>query len=505
MYMSKANDVSGSEAVLSALKSGAASTELYGDFYDFVNRSATKANFFVFDSQLHPVIASSTRIPEYARSRDALGWGVLRRMMDSPNQVVLARQSSNATFRSTLTIGKAIVLNGSVVGFAAFDLEEKDLIKMFSQNFSTSTVITDSFGYVIAYTNELLVDRFGKIDAEFRDESGVVKSMNDSHYVARKTILGGELSVYTITSIGFFNSIRMLVGVLLVLLCAMLTLTTYLSARKIASSKTRVIDDMIRAVENVKNGNLQTRLEVNTNNEFQVFAESYNQMLSDIEHLIEVNKEKALQTVLAEIKQLESQFNPHFLFNTLEMIRYMVKIAPASVNQIIVGLSELLRYSINNNITEISLREDIEYTQNYLLIQKYRFGKNLNYSIDVDEAAYDCIVPKLLVQPMIENAIKYGFAAKSALMIRIQAGFVENKLVVVISDDGGGMGPEVLAELKMILAKGINHSIHMGLYNVHRRVRLMYGEAYGVEISSEENRGTVVKIKLPSDRGDGLC
>lgn len=496
-YSVKLNEMSSDAAVLNILKSQTATIEAYGELYDFVNQMELKANFFLFDHALHPIIASSNHIPQYASTKEALGWGILRRMQDSPEEVILSRQYSSATNRSTLSIGKAIVIEDNVVGFVIFDLEDKELLRLFGENFSTSTVITDSFGYVIAYTNEMLVNELGKIDTRFKDHSGVIKSRGDSHYVTKTEVMNDKLSIYTITTTGFFGSILLLVGILLLLIFGVLTVVTYLTARKIATKKTQVIDDIIRAIENVQSGDLQTRLKVHTNNEFEIFAESYNQMLINIKNLIEVNKEKALQTVLSEIKQLEAQFNPHFLFNTLETIRVMVKLDPVSADKIIIGLSELLRYSINSSVTEVRLREDITYTKNFLLIQKYRFGKSLNYEIDLDEETYDCIVPKLLVQPMIENAIKYGFAAKSVLKIAIKASFADGKLVVVISDDGVGMDTQVLQELREIFTKGVNHTSHIGLYNVHRRVQLMYGETYGLKISSRENQGTVIKIILP--------
>ncbi|CAH1193177.1 hypothetical protein PAECIP111891_00502 [Paenibacillus allorhizoplanae] len=490
-----------STEVLAYLDSKQAISDMYEEFYDFVNKMDIKANFFVFDSHLQPWLQSTNRIPEYAQGESALKWGFVSRMLETPDKVVLARPPA-ITVNQTLSVGKAIVEDGRVAGFITFDLNEMDLIKLISQNYSISAVIADKYGYVIAATNELLVNQFGKIDIKFRDKSGIIHLKADSHYVTRTEILDGEISIYTFTSIGYFSSALILAGVLLILLFVILALTIFLSARKIARSKTRVIDDIIRAIENVQIGKLDTRLNVNTNNEFQIFAEAYNQMLTDIKNLIELNKEKARQNVLSEIKQLESQFNPHFLFNTLETIRYMVIMDPSSVNKIIVGLSELLRYSINNTITEVSLGEDIKYTQNYLFIQKYRFKEKFNFSIDVDEEALACIVPKLIVQPIIENAIKHGFADRQSLSVQINAKIDESDLVVTITDDGEGMEPKVLEKMRDILATNKSNSSHVGLFNVHRRVQLMYGDQYGIGISSRQHGGTVVTITLPASRGE---
>lgn len=504
-YIKQVDELSRNEKIIACIESKKANSKVYEMLYDFLNSMELKGNFFAFDKDVHCLIETSNSIPEYAQGEYASSWGIIRRMLDTPEQVVIARQASITSGKKTLSVGKTIIKEGSVIGFVTFDMDSKDLVRLISQNYSNSAVVTDKFGYVIACTNELLVNQSGKIDINFRDRSGIIRTEDDRHYVSRMEILDGEISIYTFTSIGYFNPILILTGVLLILLFGMLTLTTYLSAKKIANNKTQVIDDIIKAIENVQNGNLDTRLKVNTNNEFQVFAEAYNQMLTDIKNLIEVNKEKARQTALSEIKQLESQFNPHFLFNTLEMIRYMVKMDPNSVNKIIVGLSELLRYSINNTISEISLGEDIEYTKNYLMIQKYRFGEKFNYKIEMDdEDTYDCIVPKLLVQPMIENALKYGFVNRQSLSVQIRADFVNENLVIVIYDDGNGMETEVLEMIRQILNGSRNDTAHIGLYNVHRRIQLMYGDKYGVDILSQKGNGTVVKIILPVKRSRDL-
>ncbi|NOU74536.1 hypothetical protein GC098_24590 [Paenibacillus sp. LMG 31458] len=500
-YQNQADHLSKDGGMQDYLELNFSNSKLYSSFYDFVNKMETKGNFFVFNDKLKPLIQSSDHIPEYAQGEADFMWGPIRRMLDMPEKVILARQPAFTADSPSLTVGKAIVIKGRVAGYITFDFNKRDLVNLISKNFSTSVVITDKFGYVIACTNELLVNELGKIDVNFRDKSGVVESKDDSQYVTRTEILDAEISIYTLTSIGYFRSMLILTGVLLSLLFGMLTLTTYLSARKIADSKTKVIDDIIRAIEHVQNGNLETQLKVNTNDEFQVFAEAYNQMLGDIKNLIEANKEKARQNVLSEIKQLESQFNPHFLFNTLETIRYMVKMNPSSASTMIVVLSNLLRYSINNTITEVNLGDDVEYTKNYLFIQKYRFGNKFDYEIHVDEAALDCIVPKLIVQPIIENAIMHGFANRQTLTVQIKAAISEDTLVVIINDDGEGMEPKVLQKIKHILDGNINNSSHIGLYNVHRRVQLIYGEKYGVDLSSEHHGGTVVKITLPVNRG----
>jgi len=210
--------------------------------------------------------------------------------------------------------------------------------------------------------------------------------------------------------------------------------------------------------------------------------------------------EEARQKAAAEVRQLESQFNPHFLFNTLETIKYMISLDPKAALKMITSLSALLRYSIGNHRAAVPLSEDLSYTQNYLLIQKYRFGERFEYDVALDPETANCLVPKLVIQPFIENALKYGFGARTKLTVRIRASLLDGSLVVVIYDDGPGMDPKQLDEIRRMLEGEHNETEHIGLYNVHRRIRLMYGEPYGLVVQSEPDAGTVIRIVMPVNR-----
>lgn len=475
---------------------------IYQELYNFVNSKDVRCNFFIFDKDMNPIITSTKNIPEYAMKANMFSWGLTKRMLDTPNQAIVEKLSYDSNAKQVLSIGKAIVTDDKISGYVTFDLFEEDLSRIISKNFSVDAAISDKYTNVVSTTNELITNKFRKINDSFNGSTGFIKSGNDNYYMVKSQILDGNISIYTITSVGYITSIFVLIGVLLIILFITLAFLMYSSARKIADSKTRVIDEIIAGINNVQNGNLDMSLNINTRDEFQIIAESYNKMLVDIKNLIEVNKEKARQNVLSEIKQLESQFDAHFLFNTLEMIRCMSIMDPPSVDKVILSLSALLRYSINNNIHSLTLGEDIEYTKNYLLIQKCRFGKRFNYSIEVEEGADACIVPKLIIQPVIENAIKYGFGDRPELSVDIKAGFIQDNLFIDISDNGVGMKTDQLEEIQRLLTHEKNNSSNIGLFNVHRRIQLMYGTNYGLKIHLREDSGIIVSLILPINRSD---
>ena len=161
-------------------------------------------------------------------------------------------------------------------------------------------------------------------------------------------------------------------------------------------------------------------------------------------------------------------------------------------------LSALLRYSINNEKQRVTLREDLKYLRYYIEIQQYRFGRRLVYEEDIAAAAMDCLVPKLVLQPLIENAMKYGADAAGDIRIRTEIRCDAAGIHGVVTDNGTGISEETLKRLRVLLASEENSSVHTGVYNIHRRIQLLYGRRYGLEISCPPTGGTQVRFSLPA-------
>ena len=200
-----------------------------------------------------------------------------------------------------------------------------------------------------------------------------------------------------------------------------------------------------------------------------------------------------------ELKHLEEQFNPHFVFNVLETLRYEILIDGKKASEMVVAFANLLRYSINYGNTRVELQKDIEYINDYLLLQKMRYNRRLTYHIEIPEELLNCRVPKLLLQPVVENSLKYAGEQKKYIDIRIRALRQENALVLTVEDNGDGIDEERLEELRRRLYLEQEDPAHIGLYNVHRTVRLLYGEPWGLEIRSRLHERTEVTIRLPAD------
>ncbi len=479
-------------------------TALYERLYSYTNNASERAEFFLFDSSLNSIVASSNSLPVFAKRSTGISWGPVRQMRERPDKVIFSLNSVyiNNVKQVRLDISKAIVKDSKIVGYIVFSFTDDSLFRSI-RSVPALIVVSNRFDSIFLATSYSFSDNIDKTVPQLRMADGYTKYNNQKYFISKSTILDGEFNVYSIMPITKLTSDFLYTFGVLVLVFGMLTVTIFISSKKISKSKTRIIDELVEGFECVKRGNLDKRMYISTGDEFEIIGDAYNIMLDSFKKLIEISNEKARQTILSEIKQLESQFNPHFLFNTLENIKFMSKMDPDTANKMIVSLSTLLRYSINSDIKASTLAEDIEYTENYLLIQKYRFGSRFNFIISTQPETEDCIIPKLIIQPIIENAVKYGFDEKDCLTVRIKSSIMGETLVLAIFDDGDGMEAEQLLAINNILNSKTNESNHIGLFNVHRRIQLMYGGDYGIDINSQKGEGTVVRITLPIyRRGD---
>ncbi len=240
-------------------------------------------------------------------------------------------------------------------------------------------------------------------------------------------------------------------------------------------------------------------------NEIEQLGRTFNRMASKIGHLTKDMYETQLQQAEAvkeskemELHALQAQINPHFLFNTLETLKWMVigdeKLEAAEA---IENLGDLFRLGVSEGQSLVSLMDEIKYSQLYVDLQKLRFGDRLEVCWHIEPSLVEQRVVKLLLQPILENAIHYGMSDKvTNLKIAVKAIEDGGNIQIEIEDNGGGMKPERLEEVRKLI-NGTLNSEHIGLRNVNRRIQLQFGEGYGLELYSEWGKGTRVIVNLP--------
>jgi len=206
---------------------------------------------------------------------------------------------------------------------------------------------------------------------------------------------------------------------------------------------------------------------------------------------IEMNLEQNQQLLLkARMDALTSQINPHFLFNTLNTVSSLIRFDPDMARGVVLKLSNILRRLLRKHETFVPLREELEFIDDYLDIEVIRFGRDkLQFFKKVEAEALDAFVPSMLLQPMVENAIKHGLTPRlEGGQIHVRARLVDGRLAIEVEDNGIGMAP---GRLSKVYAGGI------GISNVNERLRLLYGDQFKMDIRSQEGQGTVIRIEIP--------
>lgn len=265
-------------------------------------------------------------------------------------------------------------------------------------------------------------------------------------------------------------------------------------------SITRPIRKLSEVTDQVAKGDLTVRSDVRSGAEVSVLSDSLNTMIDKIDELLEQVKKEQIRLRKAEFELLQSQINPHFLYNTLDAIVWLAEAGEQKKVVSMVGsLSDFFRTSLNQGKDIITIKEELQHSRSYLEIQQMRYQDILNYEIDVPEELHRYLIPKITIQPLVENALYHGIKNKRGLgRIVISGRKEEDFLILQIEDNGIGMRKERLDQVK----EGMNQKIPTekdiyGLYNVNERIRLNFGEKYGLSIESTYGEGTVVSIILP--------
>lgn len=284
-----------------------------------------------------------------------------------------------------------------------------------------------------------------------------------------------------------------------VLTAIILVIVALLFSRFMARSITLPIQKLRDSMKKVQEGDFSVSdVVVDSKNEIGSLTKSFDVMTHRIHELMEQNVHEQEEKRKSELKALQSQINPHFLYNTLDSIIWM---AEGKKNEEVVlmtaSLARLLRQSISNEDEVVPIANEVEYARGYLTIQKMRYKDKLEFQMEVDSSILYIPLIKLVLQPIIENAIYHGLKYKESKGLLIVKGFMKDgNAVLQVIDDGVGMDEETLAHI-YDKHKVNYHSNGVGVYNVQKRLKLYYGEDYGITYTSELGKGTTATITIP--------
>lgn len=262
-----------------------------------------------------------------------------------------------------------------------------------------------------------------------------------------------------------------------------------------------------RLVKSIREATVQTTMrpvaDPGGGYEFEVLYKSYNELISHINLLIEQINQEQEEKSNYKFQLIQAQIQPHFLYNTLMTIKSLIDLDMNEMaGDCVYAMSSFYRLSLNKGNDILRIEDEIELSAQYMYIQKLRYIDRLDYIFDIPRSLNDCLIPKMAIQPILENAIYHGVKQKAGKgVIEVKGMDLGDRMVFTISDNGSGMSSQDLERLRASMKSNAG-DIHprnasFGLYSVNRRIQLLYGEAYGVQIDSRQGEYTIVTLTLP--------
>lgn len=405
---------------------------------------------------------------------------------------------------------KQVKFDLAPIGFIAFDTN----ITAFERQFQDLEEVTKG--------KTILVDEKGKV-VYASDRSLLTRNLSDEEPIRRATATTGSFpyrfdgeSYITTYAKSSLTNWKLLVFIpteettrqaavtrnVTLLTSGAFVLLALGIAIAISYALTRPLSKIKTLMQEVQTGNLDVSFNQKYRDEVGLLGRHFNIMVARVRHLLEEVKSTQTRKKEAEYAALQSQINPHFIYNTLETIRMKAELNDDDeVADMTFTLGKLLRYGVNHEEQLATVGQELEHLGNYVALQNMRFSNKFNVIVDIPERDYGIGCVKLMFQPIVENAIHHAFRNRLGTgTIRLGVRHEGADVVFVVTDDGSGMSELALKALRERIAGRLppaERGRGIGLRNVRERIKLQYGEAYGLQVDSREDAGTVVEIRLP--------
>lgn len=311
-----------------------------------------------------------------------------------------------------------------------------------------------------------------------------------------------NLGAYTLIPKDILNKNQKILSENLLLITFIMLAVVSISFYFVSRSLSSPLEEMTKTVKRIQNGETQLRMENLKNDEVGELGKSFNNMLDQIEKLIADEYENKMSLNYARYQALQAQINPHFLYNTLDTMGSIAEVQGCiQVSNLCQSLAGLFRYSLDMKNPLSTVSGEIIHLKNYIYVMNVRMQNQIEYEFHMDDNVQQNTLPRISIQPLVENAINHGLKnQKGRKKVIISARIQEGNLVISVEDNGIGMPEEKIQELfsEDFEEKQKNRSI--GILNIHKRMKYLYGESYGVEIKSEPEKGTIVFLKIPENK-----
>lgn len=437
-----------------------------------------------------------TQLPTY--------WGILRDARQEDGMVVMGEKNYAKETEIVLRTARAIYeKEDGCIGYVVISMKNSHFETVFKEDSGgqDGICILDGFWETVYSSGTAEQENIGAVLRQRRmDGSSLTAAYHDnSIYLTEPENTG--LTVVLMRPVAFTeDTVNSMYTVLLFLAAACGILCAVVGAR-MSSHLFSPLDTLNQAMQKLQEGNLQTRITTKRRDEFAQLTDNFNVMAKELEMYTQrqVSQQKQLDDV--QIAMMQAQLNPHFLYNTLDTIKWVAKANHVpQIATLAAKLAKILRTSISRE-QFITLGEEIEMVKSYAEIQGIRFEGKFSFVYEIEEEVNCCMIPKLIIQPIVENAVIHGLVECLEGCIKVCAEKSGGELFISVTDDGCGMDQERMTYINERAWEKI--SGHIGLYNVDTIIRLHYGARYGLKAERPASGGCRVWVRLPLHEGKG--
>lgn len=465
------------------------SESIYNTLYQITNPYRNYATFSIYDQHGNCMYATCqlANRPTY--------WGILHALNHSSIDII--KQVDSEDNQIVLNIATKIQNNNDTIGYIVSSIHSQDFTYLFSNQLSND----EGFGIISKenepiYINSILETSgiFDKLHYAWISNSKYDDYFNDYYITIQNIENTGFKQIVVhpkVLSSSTMNRMYLMVGLLAVLSF----IVCIIVAQKTTTSFTQPINQMNQAMKQVQEGKLDTSIPVLRNDEFGVLSQNFNVMTQELSNFLEQKIETQRKLADIQIAMMQAQLNPHFLYNTLDTIKWMAKSAKVEpISQLSQKLARILRTSIVKE-QFITIGEEFQICSDYGEIQNIRFQGKYQFLFDCPKDLLSYKIPKLIIQPLVENAIIHGLRMKETGIIKVFASKNNDAIILSVQDNGIGIDDEMMQFINTHQWKQIDG--HIGMYNVDSILRLHYGVNSGLHAQRLEEGGTLIQITLP--------
>lgn len=465
------------------------SESIYNTLYQITNPYRNYATFSIYDQNGNCMYATCqlANRPTY--------WGILHALNHSSIDII--KQVDSEDNQIVLNIATKIQNNNDTIGYIVSSIHSQDFTYLFSNQLSND----EGFGIISKenepiYINSILETSgiFDKLHYAWISNSKYDDYFNDYYITIQNIENTGFKQIVVhpkVLSSSTMNRMYLMVGLLAVLSF----IVCIIVAQKTTTSFTQPINQMNQAMKQVQEGKLDTSIPVLRNDEFGVLSQNFNVMTQELSNFLEQKIETQRKLADIQVAMMQAQLNPHFLYNTLDTIKWMAKSAKVEpISQLSQKLARILRTSIVKE-QFITIGEEFQICSDYGEIQNIRFQGKYQFLFDCPKDLLSYKIPKLIIQPLVENAIIHGLRMKETGIIKIFASKNNDAIILSVQDNGIGIDDEMMQFINTHQWKQIDG--HIGMYNVDSILRLHYGVNSGLHAQRLEEGGTLIQITLP--------